>query len=90
MYEIKPSNRFKRDIKLAKKRGYKIDLVVDVIQKLANGEALAENYRDHSLEGQYADFRECHITPDWILIYQILEDELILFLSRTWTHSDLF
>ena len=89
-YEIKPSNQFKKDLKLAAKRGYNIDLLSDVIKKLANGETLSPKHRDHQLSGNFGIYRECHITPDWLLIYQINDNELILHLTRTGTHSDLF
>ena len=89
-YDIKPSGRVKRDLKLAKKRGYKLELLQNVITKLANGEPLEEKYRDHDLSGDFIGFRECHITPDWLLIYRIENDELLLLLFRTGTHSDLF
>lgn len=89
-YEIKPSNRFKKDVRLSQKRGYDLSLLTEVIRHLANGETLDEKYKDHALAGEYKSFRECHITPDWLLIYQIADNELILFLSRTGTHSDLF
>lgn len=90
MLDIVPSNRFKRDLKIAIKRGYQISLLEDVVNKLAMQEPLGERYRDHFLTGDYGGFRECHITPDWLLVYQIRENELVLFLSRTGTHSDLF
>ncbi|HIU56772.1 MAG TPA: type II toxin-antitoxin system YafQ family toxin [Candidatus Ornithomonoglobus merdipullorum] len=90
MYEIKPSNRFKRDLRLAKKRGYDLRLIEAVIEDLALGKILDEKYRDHVLSGNYQGLRECHITPDWLLIYKIEDNELILYLSRTGTHSDLF
>ncbi len=89
-YEIKPSSRFKKDMKLAKKRGYDQSLITEVIEILARGETLNERYQDHTLSGDYVGFRECHITPDWLLIYQIQGNELVLLLSRTGTHSDLF
>lgn len=89
-YEIKPSARFKKDLNLVKRRGYDLNLIMEVIKTLARGETLDERYRDHSLVGDYAGFRECHITPDWLLIYQIRDQELLLLLSRTGTHSDLF
>lgn len=89
-YEVKPSNQFKKDVKLAQKRGYNINLLTDVIKTLANGETLDAKYRDHQLSGNYGSFRECHIQPDWLLIYEIEDDKLILYLSRTGTHSDLF
>lgn len=90
MLDIVPSNRFKKDLKLAIRRGYKIELLEDVVNQIAAGKTLDEKYRDHLLTGGYGGFRECHITPDWLLVYQIRENELILFLSRTGTHSDLF
>ena len=84
------SNRFRKDLKLISKRGYDLDLLNAVVEKLASGIPLEEKYRDHSLTGNYVGFRECHILPDWLLIYRIDESEIILFLSRTGTHSDLF
>ena len=90
MLNIVPSNRFKKDLKLAIKRGYNIGLLEDVVNQIAAGKTLDEKYRDHLLTGDYGGFRECHITPDWLLVYQVRENELILFLSRTGTHSDLF
>lgn len=90
MLDVVASNRFKKDLKLAIKRGYKMSLLETVVDKLAAQEPLDEKYRDHLLSGDYNGFRECHITPDWLLIYQIREKEVVLFLSRTGTHSDLF
>jgi len=90
MLDVVLSNRFKKDLKLAIKRGYKIELLETVVDRLAAGEALDAKYKDHLLTGDYGGFRECHITSDWLLIYQINENELVLFLSRTGTHSDLF
>ena len=90
MLEIVSSNRFKRDLKVALKRGYRISLLEDVVNRLAMREPLEERYRDYLLSGDYDGFRECHITPDWLLVYQVRENELVLFLSRTGTHSDLF
>lgn len=89
-YEIVPSNQFRKDLKLAQKRGYDLDKIKKVIIALAGGETLEAKYRDHALTGDYSSFRECHIQPDWLLIYQISGDRLILFLARTGTHSDLF
>lgn len=90
MLDIVSSNRFKKDLKLAIKRGYNIELLNEVVSKIAVQEKLDEKYKDHALSGEYSNFRECHITPDWLLVYQVIENELILFLSRTGTHSDLF
>lgn len=89
-YDVIFTPNFKRDYKLMQKRGYKIELLKDVITKLASGETLPEKNRDHALTGNYKGCRECHIPPDWLLIYQIENKELILFLTRTGTHSDLF
>ena len=90
MLEIVMSNQFKRDLKLIAKRGYNLDLLDEVVNKLANKEELPTKNRDHGLTGKYPGFRECHIQPDWLLVYRVEEQELILFLSRTGTHSDLF
>ena len=88
--DIVPSNRFKKDLKLAKRRGYNLILLEQVVDKLANLEPLPPNNRDHELTGDYAGFRECHIQPDWLLVYRVENNELELFLFRTGTHSDLF
>jgi mRNA interferase YafQ len=90
MYTVKPTTRFQKDVKLAVKRGYQLDLLTVVIKTLAAGEKLDESYQGHPLKGKYIGCRECHITPDWLLIYEIMGDELILYLTRTGTHSDLF
>jgi mRNA interferase YafQ len=90
MYTVKPTNRFQKDLKRVEKRGYKIDLLTEVIKKLVKGEPLDEKYCDHPLKGDYKGCRECHITSDWLLIYEITNDTLILYLTRTGTHSDLF
>ena len=90
MLKIKFLNSFKKDYKRIVKRGYNIALLENVIRMLADGETLPAKYRDHALTGNYSSFRECHITPDWLLIYEVHESELILVLSRTGTHSDLF
>ncbi len=89
-YIIRPTSRFQRDLKRAAKRGYHTELLTAVIKKLADGVHLEQRYRDHALTGDYAGSRECHITPDWLLIYEIDGDTLLLYLLRTGTHSDLF
>lgn len=89
-YQIEMSTRFKKDYKLAKKRGYNMSLLKEVIEILANGEELPEKYSDHPLSGDYKGSRECHIEPDWLLIYRKERDVLVLGLTRTGTHSDLF
>lgn len=90
MLAITRSNRFVKDLKLAIKRGFNIQELDKVVTSLANNEVLDSKYKDHALLGKYSDFRECHIEPDWLLIYRIDDDELTLFLFRTGTHSDLF
>ena len=90
MYKIRPSTKFQKDLKKVQKRGYDISLLTTVLNILANGESLPQKYKDHNLSGNYKGCRECHITPDWLLIYEILDDELISYLTRTGTHSDLF
>ena len=89
-YRIRPTGRFQRDLKRLRKRGYDMTLIADVIRILAEGDPLPRKNRDHALTGDYSGCRECHITPDWLLIYEIYENELILYLTRTGTHSDLF
>lgn len=90
MYSIKPTTRFQKDLKRIQRRGYDISLLTDIIKKLAAGESLPEKNKDHALGGNYQSCRECHITPDWLLIYQVHEETLILYLTRTGSHSDLF
>lgn len=88
--KIRYHSTFKKDYKRIVKRGYNVNLLNDIIQKLAKGEKLPEKNRDHQLIGNYAGCRECHIAPDWLLVYEIKKDELILVLTRTGTHSELF
>lgn len=90
MYAIRPSTRFQKDLKRIQKRGYDLSLLADVIKKLATGEELPPKNRDHQLVGDYSGCRECHIAPDWLLVYEIDGAQLILYLTRTGTHSDLF
>ena len=88
--EVRFSSRFKKDLKLAIKRGLDISLLDEIVTTLQNGKVLPEKNRDHALTGNYVGCRECHIQPDWLLIYEISNKELILYLTRTGTHSDLF
>lgn len=88
--EIVWTAQFKKDYRLAVKRHMDISLLDDVIRALARGDTLPEKYRDHSLGGNWAGHRECHILPDWLLIYRLEDGLLVLTLSRTGTHSDLF
>lgn len=90
MLDLKITNQFKKDLKKIKKRGLNISKLDNIISKLRKQEQLKDKYRDHALIGNYIGFRECHIEPDWLLIYAINNEELILTASRTGTHSDLF
>ena len=90
MLNVVLSNRFKKDLKVAAKRGYNLALLDEIINTLASRQTLPEKNRDHSLSSDYIGFRECHILPDWLLIYRVDDDDLLLFLLRTGTHSDLF
>ena len=89
-YIVKYTTQFKKDYKLAMRRGLNMQLLQEVITKLAMGEMLDSSYKDHALTGKWIGHRECHIQPDWLLIYHINKDILVLTLSRTGTHSDLF
>jgi len=88
MYEVERSNSFKKDFKLIKKRGYDIEKLKEIIIKLQRGEKLPLKNKDHNLTGKWSKHRECHISPDWLLIYRINDN--ILELVKTGTHSDLF
>lgn len=90
MLTIKYHTLFKKDFKRIKKRGYDISRLEKVIELLANEVPLPEQFKDHNLTGNYNGFRECHIAPDWLLVYQVNNNELVLVLSRTGSHSDLF
>lgn len=89
-YTVKPTSRFTKDLKRVHRRGYYIALITAVIKLLAAGEQLPAQYKDHALTGNFASCRECHITPDWLLVYEIDQTAVILYLTRTGTHSDLF
>ena len=90
MYQIEFTNEMKRNVKLMRKRGKDISKLTDILNKLANAETLPQSNNDHQLTGNLKDFRECHIEPDWLLMYQIHDDVLILTATATVTHSDLF
>ena len=90
MYDIITSNKFKKDLKVAIKRGYDTKLLNEIVTTLAKGEKLPPKNKDHLLSGVYTGCRECHILPDWLLIYRIDNNLLYLYLTRTGTHSDLF
>ena len=90
MLKLLSSNQFKKDLKLLAKRKLDLSLLDEIVEKLIRQEPLPKKNKDHALTGNYIGFRECHIKPDWLLIYRIDEGKLILFLSRTGTHSDLY
>lgn len=90
MLTIKYQTAFKKDYKRIKKRGYDTRLLEKVIGLLADGQSLPKEYKDHALSGDYSGCRECHIAPDWLLVYEVVEQDLLLYLMRTGTHSDLF
>lgn len=87
---VKPTTQFKKDYKLAMKRGLKMNLLEDVVALLAMGKALPEKNKDHALTGDWVGHRECHILPEWLLVYRVENNVLVLTLSRTGAHSDLF
>lgn len=90
MYNLRFTSKIQRNIKLMKKRGKdlgKLKLVLNMLQK---GQELPAKYKDHSLSGNFAGCRECHIEPDWLLVYEIIDSELIILLLTTGSHSDLF
>lgn len=89
-YTIKYSGRFKRSYKLAQKRGLDTGLLKDIILRLGEGMSLDEKYKDHPLKGNLNGFRECHIQPDWLLVYFVEDDILTLTLTDTGTHADLY
>lgn len=88
--QVKFSSRFEKDLKLAKKQKKDLNKLFNVIEKLANLEQLDNKYKDHPLLGEYKGLRECHIEPDWLLIYYVENNTLTLVLSRLGSHSDLF
>ena len=90
MYQVKFTAAFKKSYKKLIKRGADVSLLDETIEKLRLGEALSADYHDHILKGKYNKFHECHIKPDWLLVYLVEEDILTLTLINTGTHSDLF
>lgn len=90
MLDIEFSRQFKKDVALARKRGLDIAVLNDVIMTLRRKEPLEPKFRDHPLKGNYKGYRECHILPDWLLVYKIKDDRITLLAHRTGTHSDLF
>ena len=90
MYQVKFTTAYKKSYKLMKRSGLDTSALDEVVDLLRQGKQLDEKYRDHGLSGNYAGFRECHVKPDWLLIYLIENDILTLTLVDTGTHSDLF
>ena len=90
MYQVKFTTAYKKSYKLMKKRGLDLAALDTVVDLLRQGKQLDEKYRDHALSGNFAGFRECHIKPDWLLVYLIENDILTLTLVDTGTHSDIF
>lgn len=90
MLELVTTGQFRKDYKRVKKRGYDMGMLEEVIDLLLKEQPLDERYRDHGLIGNYEGFCECHILPDWLLIYAKDKEQLILTASRTGTHADLF
>ncbi|MBQ8985289.1 type II toxin-antitoxin system YafQ family toxin [Candidatus Saccharibacteria bacterium] len=90
MYDLRMTSRYSKSYKKMRKRGLDMSLLDNVVDLLRCGEMLPAKYKDHALTGKYKGFRECHIKPDWLLIYAINEEILILVLSDTGTHADLF
>lgn len=88
MKTIWRTSQFKRDVKRMQRQGRRLEKLKSVLETLVKGQPLAASYRDHVLVGQYAGTRECHIEPDWLLIYELAETEIVLI--RTGSHSDLF
>ncbi len=89
IYELDSTAVFKRDLKRAIKRGCDVNLLGEIVETLLCGESLPEKYKDHALVGNWKGHRECHIEPDWLLVYRITESTLVLSLVRTGSHSDL-
>jgi addiction module toxin, relE/stbE family len=89
-YEVKFTTQFKKDLKLAKKQNKNLDKLFEVIALLSEGVKLDVKYRDHDLVGNYKGARECHIEPDWLLVYEYRNDVLVLMLYRLGSHSELF
>lgn len=90
MLKLMTTTQFRKDYKRIKKRGYDMSLLEDTITTLLSRKGLAKKHQDHRLTGDYSGFRECHILPDWLLVYAVDHENLLLTASRTGSHSDLF
>ncbi len=89
-YEIRASGSYRKDVKLAVRRGLDIEKLLAVVEYLRNGEPLPAQHRNHLLQGEYRGLWECHVTPDWLLIYDREDGIRLITLQRTGTHADLF
>lgn len=89
-FEVRYTAKFKKDLKIAARQGKNLDVLFNVVEKLAQGEKLDMKFRDHALTGNYVGYRECHLEPDWLLVYRYIDQILVLSLSRLGSHSDLF
>ncbi len=89
-YQIHLTAKYKKGYKKMSRRGLNMAILDNVVKKLSHGQSLERKYKDHALKGEYKDYHECHVQPDWLLIYKIQDDILILTLIDTGTHSDLF
>ena len=89
-YKLVVTTAFKRDYKKLVKRKYNLDLLTKIVNSLLNGEKLPLKNKDHALTGNWNGYRECHIEPDWLLIWEQYEEELLMLMINTGSHSDLF
>jgi len=90
MYKIRFTSKFQKNVKLIKKRGKDLSKLNEVLELLVQGQELPTHYKDHALVGNFKGCRECHIEPDWLLVYEVINEELIIILITTGSHSDLF
>lgn len=90
MLTLEPTSRFRKDVRRCARRGYDLSLLVDVLDRLAREETLEPHHHDHPLSGDYAGSRECHIRPDWLVIYRVDRTRMVLIEQRTGSHADLF
>ncbi len=90
MLDIFFTAKFKKDFKRLQKQGKNMGLLASALEMLASGQSLPENMRDHSLSGDYRGHRECHLAPDWLLVYRVDKERLVLTATRTGSHSELF
>lgn len=89
-YDVETTSGFRHDYKVVQKRGYDMQLLEDIVKMLANGVKLPPRNKDHELIGNWKGYRECHITPDWLLLYRYDNNRVVLVLTSTGTHSDIY